>query len=245
MKLSQGFGVLVITLFVLLDGPVFAFDVKVLGTEAMPLCGIVDGKPSGVAVDVLTASTKYGAPNFEFRLTLPWARALKMVHEASSTPVAIIPLSRSPKREKIFKWITPLVPNQQRFATYGRKEPLKTIDEAKTLSIGLLRGHSAIPLLKQIGFTKIDNANSTESNAMKLRYNRIDALLDSVWILAYSWKQIGENPKDLQLGPVFTETVIYLGSGLSFPDDVAKSIANAIEQMKENGELQKIFDKWR
>ena len=222
-----------------------ATEVLVLGNESMPWNGIVDGKDSGIMVDILNEATRNGAPKFKFRLGMPWARAQIEVLKPSEELVAIIPLTRNAEREAKFKWIAELVPNEVRIVSYGRPAPITSLDEAKNLSVGLILGHAAIPQLKQSGFTRIDHAKNAESNERKLFAKRIDALIDSRMVYRYHWKQIGQNTKDLQEGPVVGEvTGIYIAGAPDFPDEVAKRIADALEKMRKSGKLKEIFNKW-
>jgi polar amino acid transport system substrate-binding protein len=90
-------------LFLVVGARAFATDVTVLGNESMPWNGIVDGKESGIMVDILNEATKNGAPKFIFKLGLPWVRAQQMVHEQNDQPTVIIPLTRTLEREKNYK----------------------------------------------------------------------------------------------------------------------------------------------
>ncbi len=59
--------------------PLFTTDalaekVVVYGLNAMPLCGVSDGKPVGITVEILQEATLYGAPEFEFVMDVPWLR---------------------------------------------------------------------------------------------------------------------------------------------------------------------------
>src|SRR5690349_16228263 len=116
------------TLLSLLTTIAQAADVKVLGNESMPYCGAVDGKPAGLAVEMLDAATREGAPRFEFDFSIPWTRAQLLVHERPT--LAIIPFTRIPEREKNYKWIAELFSFTNRVVTVGRATPLKTIEEA-------------------------------------------------------------------------------------------------------------------
>jgi len=223
-----------------------ATEVLVMGNESMPWNGIVEGKDSGIIVDILNEATNNGAPKFNFRLGMPWARAQIEVLKPNENLVAIIPLTRNAEREGKFKWIAELVSNEVRIVSYRRSVPIMSLDEAKDLSVGMILGHAAIPQLEQSGFTKIENVSNAEGNAKKLLAKRIDALIDSKMVYLYHWKTIGQNTKDLQEGPlVGNVTGIYIASGPNFPDDVAKSIADAIGRMRKSGKLQEIISKWK
>ena len=224
----------------------FAKTVVVYGLKAMPFCTTINGHPSGIAVDILNESTKYGAPNFTFNFELPWKRAQYVVQKPDAGLVAIIPFSRTQPREDNFKWVSELVKTQYRFYSYGRTSPIKSIDEIKDKKIGVVFGHAIISKLKGLGFQKIDDgAKDAAINALKLKRKRFDVIADSDIISLYHWKKLGEDTKKLQPGPVIGDIVrVYIATGLDFPDDVAKSISDAIEKMRNNGKLQEIIDKW-
>jgi polar amino acid transport system substrate-binding protein len=233
-------------LLMIAGGIAYSTDVIVIGNESLPWNGIVEGKNVGIMVDILNEATKNGAPNFQFKLGLPWARAQEMVNEKSDLPMAIIPLTRTAARENKFKWIAELVPNEIRLVTFGRPKPIKTIEEAKNLSVGVILGLSAIPQMKELGFTKFNEVSSIDINLKNLFNKRIDSIVDAKMVYLYNWKKMGYKTSDLQEGPMIGEAShIYIAGGLDFPDDIALSISAAIDKMQKNGKLKAILDKWK
>nr|WP_321503194.1 transporter substrate-binding domain-containing protein [uncultured Dethiosulfovibrio sp.] len=238
--------VAVILAQVLFASSLHAKEVVVYGLEAMPLCGVVDGKPVGVTVEILQEATNHGAPEFTFKMDVPWLRAQMMVQEEGGELNGIIPFSRSPQREDSFKWVGELIQTQFRLYSFERPAPVNSVDEAKELSIGVVRGHAIIPLLERLGITKLDLAPNAGVNAQKLRANRIAAVADSDFIALYNWKNLGEDTSKLQEGLAIGDaTRVYFAAGLHFPDDVAQSIADALENMRSNGKMDEILSRWR
>lgn len=224
----------------------YAAEVVVYGLEAMPLCGVVDGKPAGVTVEILQEATNHGAPQFVFKMDVPWLRAQMMVQEDGGELNGIIPFSRSSQREDSFKWVGELIQTQFRLYSFERSAPVNSLEEAKELSIGVVRGHAIIPLLEQLGITKLDLAPNAGVNAQKLQGHRVAAVADSDFIALYNWRNLGEDTSKLQEGlAVGDVTRVYFAAGLHFPDDVAKTIADALEQMRSNGKMDEILSRWR
>lgn len=221
-------------------------SVLVYALEAMPYCGIVDEKPAGLAVDILNEATNYGAPSFSFIFDIPWVRAQKRIQTADDDLVAIIPFSRSKSRELKYKWIAELFPTQSHLYSYKRDSPVNSAKEAKTLNIGVVRGHAIISVLESMGIYNLDtDANNASMNAMKLFNHRIDAIADSDLISIYNWKQIGQKTEDLQEGiPIGDITYVFIAGNHRFPKDIAQSIYEAIERMKKDGTYQNILDRW-
>ncbi len=227
--------------------PLTATEVVVYGLEAMPYCGLANGNPVGIAIDMLTEASNYGAPKFVYRFDLPWLRAQEHVQYPGNELAAIIPFSRTPQRQDQYKWVAELFPTQSRLYSFGRPAPLKSIDEAKNLSIGVVRGHAIIPILIKLGLNNLDDgAANAEINATKLSMNRINVMADSDLICIYSWGKVGKKTQELQVGPAIGDvTHVFIATGLGFPDDVARSISNAIDKMRRNGKVEEIINKWK
>ncbi|RDH45215.1 substrate-binding periplasmic protein [Zooshikella ganghwensis] len=223
----------------------FATTVSVYGLEAMPYCGVIDGKPVGIAVDILNEATKYGAPNFKFSFDVPWPRAILRVQQSKNELVAIIPFTRSPIREDKFKWIAEIMPTEYRFYTYNRASPIQSIDEIKNETIGVVHGHAIISMLEKLELKLDSGAKTAKTNALKMINKRYNIIADSDVIVLYSWKEIGQSTSDLQQGPsIGAIKRVYIATGLHFPDNVAESIFDAVDTMRNNDQVQKIYDKW-
>ncbi|PTN33913.1 ABC transporter substrate-binding protein [Desulfonatronum sp. SC1] len=225
---------------------VFAGEVLVYGLNAMPFCGVVDGKPVGIAVEILNEATNYGAPVFVFDMNVPWTRAQMQLQQPGNEMHAIIPFSRTTQREENFKWIGELIRTQYHIYSYGRPEPIKTMEEAQQLAVGVVRAHAIIPILERAGITNLDMAHDAEINALKLQAGRFDTIADSDFIALYNWKKIGQDTRELLVGPAIGEyTRVYIAASLNFPDEIAKRIADALEKMHSDGKMQEIINRWR
>lgn len=241
------FVILVLLSKIIIASDISKLKVEVYALEALPYCGLINGEPAGIAIDILNEASKYGAPKFIFNFSIPWLRAQDRVMQSKGELVAIIPFSRTEMRNEQYKWIAELVTTQSHFYTINRDEPIQSIDEAKKLKIGLVRGHALRGRLWDLGVINLDDgAINAEANARKLLSNRFDALADSDLIFWYSWKVIRQNPDLVQEGaPIGDITGVYIAGGLNFPNSVARSIFDAVEQMKEDGKLEEIIKRWR
>jgi len=220
-----------------------ATEVLVLGNESMPFCGIVDGKPSGMVVDILTEVTNHGGPSFKYKLGLPWKRAQQMLKKSGASPTAIVPFTRTKEREKSHTWIAEIIPNVTRLSTHKKEKPL-TIEKAKQLNIGVILGSAIIPHLKELGFTKLEEVPTAIHNSRKLAVGRIDAIVDSKYVDTYHWKLAGGDVKTLKFTNIGKEMYIYIAGNLNFPPDIAKKINIAVSLIHENGTLKAILNKW-
>jgi polar amino acid transport system substrate-binding protein len=223
-----------------------AAEIKVYGHESMPFCGTVDGQPAGMAVDILNAVTALGGPSFEFEFSPPWARAQKEMLDQPGALVAIVPLTRTPERESTYKWIAELFTHNARLISVGRPAPFKSIDEAKHMAVGNVRGSAQEATLKKLGFTNIEFVPNDEINAKKIRLGRIQAWVVSEYIDKFMYSKIGEDPAKLQVGPTVGErSHIYIAGGLTFPEAHAKAIADAMKRLRASGKVELILQKYR
>jgi len=218
--------------------------VTVYALEAMPYCGIVDGEHQGIAIDILNEATTYGAPKFIFRFDIPWKRAQEMIQDQSKDISAIIPFSYSEQRKNQFKWISLLC--TRHFKIYSLSENIQTLDDAKEHSIGIVRGHVLINIMKDLGFKKIySGAENAKKNIKMLHIGRVDGIADSDLIVIYNWNQINEDDSIIYEGPEIGDAnYIYIASSLDFPQDVADKIDRALEIMRDSGRIDAIIQKW-
>jgi polar amino acid transport system substrate-binding protein len=221
-----------------------AAEVKVVGNDSLPFCGLVDGKPGGMAVEILSAATHEGGPGFTFDFSAPWPRAQAEVHE--QTTLAIIPFTRTPEREAHYKWIAELFPYRAHLVTIGRAGPLKSIEEAKDLDVGVLNGSSAVPILTQLGISKLQTVANDDINVRKFAAGRLGVWAVSQYVDKFLYAGLGKDPAQLQYGPdLGDELHIYIAADSAFADGDAKSISDAVARVRASGELDRILRKYR
>lgn len=223
-----------------------AETVEVYALQAMPYCGSIQGRPTGLAVEILQAATRYGAPEFHFRFDIPWRRAQEMIQLRGNELSGIIPFSRTPLRETNYRWLARLFFTQSHFYSYQLPHPIASIDEARRVEIGVVRGHALINELQAAGFSLMDTgAADAGSNVRKLVYKRITSIADSDLIVRYYWKTMGYPENALQEGAAIgPPTGVYLAAGLHFPKDTEQRIQKALIRLQSSGELDKILARW-
>lgn len=160
--------------------------VEVYALEAMPYCGSAQGRPDGLAIEILQAASRQGGPEFRFRFDVPWLRAQELIQRPGNELSAIIPFSRTAPRETQYRWLAELFLTQSRFYSYQRPAPLTSMQEAQTVTIGVVRGHALLAVLQQVGIWQLDSgATDAGNNVRKLFYRRFDTIADSDLIVRY------------------------------------------------------------
>ena len=218
-------------------------EILVFANESMPQCGMVDHKPAGLAVEILNAITAEGGPSFKYDFSQPWARAQAAVHDNPGT--LIIPLTRNAEREGKYKWVARLFDNGAHLASMGRPAPIASIDQAKALGVGIMRGSIFEDYLGKARFTNMVVVPKDELIANMLVEGKVDAWAGADLVMHYLFAKIGQNPAKLQQGPQLGEAgQIFIAGDVQFPDADAKAIADSIETIRQNGKLAAILKRY-
>ena len=109
-----------------------------------------DGKTVGISTEIVREMLKsLGHPdNIE---VMPWSDGYRLAQEEDN--VILFSTTRSPAREKLFKWVGPLVPNNSVF--FARKASgisIKNLEDAKKVkALGVYKDDFGELLLKEKG----------------------------------------------------------------------------------------------
>jgi polar amino acid transport system substrate-binding protein len=156
----------------------------------------------------------------------------------------IIPFTRTPGREAQYQWVAPVLEFHTVLVTLAN--PPATIEEARKLVVGYVRGTSFKDEAEQAAFPFIEETNDDVMNARKLKLGRIGAWITTDLMAHGVYRQAGYDPAELKYGPNLGPVKIsYLAASLDFPKETAKRLANAIDQMRADGSYQAIVKRYR
>ncbi|MEM8496608.1 MAG: hypothetical protein AAF542_01215 [Pseudomonadota bacterium] len=111
--------------------------------------------------------------NYELSF-IPWKRSYRYAQTRDN--ILIYPIARTKARSKDFIWIGKIIPiNYYLFKLRERSDlKLASIDDARSLSIGVVNDHVHHEYLVSEGFSNIQPVNSSAQNLRKLLRKRID-----------------------------------------------------------------------
>ncbi|MBT2339594.1 MULTISPECIES: substrate-binding periplasmic protein [Pseudomonas] len=197
---------------------------------------------------LIAEETLKGAALTDYNVLLyPWARAYeKALREPN---VLIFPLDRTPAREQSFKWVGEIiqVPSKLYKLRGDDSIAVKTLEDAKQYSMGVVRNDAKQIYLQQRGFTRLVISADNHDNFQKLLNHQIQLL------------PIPENTarlmsQDAQVDFSTLEEVysldeqphrVYLAFSLSTPDDIVAKAQRSFEQLKTSGEVARIMNEKR
>ncbi|MBF0441332.1 MAG: transporter substrate-binding domain-containing protein [Oligoflexales bacterium] len=205
------------------------------------------GKVQGMMVDILAEIFK----KTNSRLTskdiqlLPWARAYKSLQETPNT--CLFSIGRSEAREKLFKWVGPVIDIKQVLLT--KKSKKIKITEAKDLDklqIGVIKDDYMDQHLTKLGIKKesIQKTSSSKANITKLVSDRLDGWaygdLPALWEL----KAAGQKTTDFESAYVFETASVWFGFHKDTPQEVIDEIQKALDTIKSEGKAAAIIKKY-
>jgi polar amino acid transport system substrate-binding protein len=200
------------------------------------------GDRRGFVADIAVAAvTKAGyEPKIVF---IPWRRAQLMVEEGED--LLITPFARIPEREQKFTWIAKVYDLERSFASLDK--PIDSLDDAKKVTGGILvaQGTSQEAFLLKNGFDKsqLQSQPAGMHETEMLASGRVQAWFNGTPYTVWQWKQSGAKSK-LLIGKPVTSDEVYLACSKKCSKEVVQSVASAVEQMKKNGEIDKVISSY-
>jgi polar amino acid transport system substrate-binding protein len=171
---------------------------------------------------------------------LPWKRAYTMA--LSQPQTCVFSTSRTPERDRLFKWVGPT--DEAEWVFLGRPDhefPLKTLEDARKLRIGTYNGDARDEYLRSRGF-KVDPVSNDMVNPQKLLMNRIDlwavGLRSGTQMTQYEWSD-----KVVPL-LVFNRVKVYLACNPSVPDELIARLNAALDEMRRDGTMSRLERKY-
>jgi len=224
-----------------------AADLQIITEQAPPLNytedGTDTGKLAGQAVEIVQAVQKKIGDTTPIKV-MPWARGYDLVQKEPG--VMLFSTTRTEAREPLFKWVGPVATNEWVLVA-EKGSPLKigSLDDAKKVgTVGAYKNDSRELFLKEQGFTNIDSADDPDTILKKVVSGRNDLwLTDSQEYKVLAKKQ---NVDPAELAPLFSvkKTELYMAFSKATDDAVVQKWLKGYDEIKADGTLKQIEDKW-
>ncbi|WP_028866027.1 substrate-binding periplasmic protein [Psychromonas aquimarina] len=237
-------------LFILLTGVSAASgnaqQVKAVTTDFPPFQMIQNGKIVGMSTEIVSEMAETAAVSIEIFM-YPWARAYQSALKEKN--VLIYNLLRTPEREKQFKWIGKIVPNDVNFwKLKSRKDiVIQSLDDAKKYTIGVTNMDMKHHYLIAAGFKNIQVVPKDIQNIRKLFAGRIDLLpFSNEIVLAYQANVDGLDISLLEKAYFLDEisSDLYAAFSSTTSDQLVEKFTTALIKMKKNGRYEQIKKKY-
>ena len=233
----------------LLAGTVRAADISlVLLTENFPPYNMAkngknfaqDENINGIAVDIVREIFKRADIPYSLTLRSPWERIYKLALENPGYGVFV--MARLPEREKLFKWVGPIGPDDWiMLAKADSTIALDSLEQARKYKIGAYKGDAIAETLAKQGLNPIVVLRD-QDNAKKLVSGQIDLWATGDPAGRYLARQDGVN--DLKTVLRFNSAELYLALNKDVPDEVVARLQAALDELRKEGAVDAIMARY-
>ncbi|POZ60030.1 substrate-binding periplasmic protein [Chromobacterium alticapitis] len=211
--------------------------INLYGLDYPPFVMKVDGGERGIALEAVDKVLARAGMRGQL-VMLPWKRA--QLQAQGEEYACLLPLTRSPKREALYRWIGLLDNSDQTlFVLAGKPSRIHSLEDLKGKRVVALLGSSMSDWLRmhQVEFAELP---TTEDAYRELSLGVADAWAVHAPVARYLVKQQGRNAVPIQPALRLQETHLYLACSKRMPEAVAQRLSEAFKQVRESGELERI-----
>lgn len=229
-----------------------ASELRIVTEELPPYNMTQGGQVTGMSTEVVQAVLKdVGMPAPAIQ-SMPWARAYDIA--LNSENVLIYSITRTPQREKLFKWVGVIAPTQwYLFSRTGRSLPaIRSVEEARKHQIATVNEDVGEQYLVSKGFVigkNLQSSNKYEFNYEKLKLGRVDYWIANEMNATWLSRQAGDDPermlvRALPLPDLMQDEGLNMAFSLKTPDAVVERFRKSLETIRRNGTYEAIKRKW-
>jgi len=230
-------------------GDAYPGRLVLVAADSAPTAYMVDGKPSGMLVDVVTEAFQRTGDQFEIQL-MPWARCLAEVR--SGRVDGIFSVFKLPERNEFLTYTSvPIITQVEAFFVPADSDVKFGGDMSKlgALRIGTIRGTSygikVDSALKTGVWPTVVETNSVDSLVGMLVLKRIDLAVGYRHVFLEAARKKGYLNEIRELSPGIDEIQSYLA--FTKQRDYSEVIAGfdrALTSMKSDHSFEAIFEKY-
>ena len=199
-----------------------------------------DENINGIAVDIVREMFKRANITYSLTLRFPWERIYKIALEKPGYGVFV--MARLPDREKLFKWVGPIGPDDWiMLAKADSKISLESLEQARKYKIGAYKGDAIAETLAKQGLKPIVVLRD-QDNAKKLVSGQIDLWATGDPAGRYLARQEGVNGLKTVLR--FNSAELYLALNKDVPDEVVAKLQAALDQLRKEGMVDEIMARY-
>lgn len=213
-----------------------AQTINLLTEDAYPFQYLENKQLTGMAVEVVNEVFKRAGVGRKDEL-LSWKDAYDRAQMYPNT--CIYSTARTENREKLFKWIGPIVENKwAAFARKGFKGSLSRPEDFAQYRVGVLQGDAKERYLKDLAVTFRVAQTDDAMNPPKLTLNRTEPDKIDLWITGYytgAHVAAKTGVRDIVPVWVFQTSENFLACQQSLPQATADKLQKALDAMKRDG----------
>lgn len=194
----------------------------------------------GIAVDILREAFKRAGIPYSMTLRFPWERIYHLALEKPGYGVFVT--ARVPEREKLFKWVGPIGPDDWVLLARGDSPiTLTSLEQARQYRVGAYKGDAIALSLEKQGLAPVIVLRD-QDNARKLQAGQIDLWATGAPAGQFLARQVGISGFKTVLR--FNQAELFLALNKDVPDEVVSKLQKALDELKAEGVDEKIRAKY-
>lgn len=234
---------ILLPILVLIVPTIMAYPLNIYTEEWSPISFSVDGKPDGLAVQVVQEIQKR-IKNQDPIKVVPWARGWKMLTEQPNT--VLFTMTRTTEREQMFTMIGPVAIGTTNF--YALKNSgikITSLEDAKSAkAIGVYRASVEERILLEQGFTNIAASSTPLLSAKQLIKHRIDLWCNANLTAPSILTEAGASIDDVESLFTISANHLYIAFSRGTANEVIEQWKNSLAAIKADGTFKTIYHAW-
>ncbi|UGQ47083.1 substrate-binding periplasmic protein [Massilia endophytica] len=214
-----------------------AAPLRVVTSDIPPLAIANSPARPGALVDLVREMARRAEVEIQVEY-VPWKRALFLVSTVPNT--AIFPITRTPEREKVYRWLVPLHYERFVFIAEEGKTDVRNIAALKNKRIAILRGSVQMENLKRQGFTKLLETTTVQGGVRLVRTGIADAVFGDQDIISGTAHVFFPDMRYAISDPLVT-TETWLGGSTDVSDAVASRLQAAMKGIVKDGTYARVL----
>lgn len=226
-----------------MPAPAARGPLRILGADAAPLFFQRDGVISGFCAEVVKDIQRRIGDRTPMQV-VPWVRAYRTALAGENVVLACP--KRTPSREKLFKWVGPLLDTHTNlYALRSAGLRLQALDDARKLD-GILipREFYSYEYLAAAGFTNLEPVGNARTMLTMLLAGRRQAMVTDSEQLATLLAQAGVPSNTVVPVLPLMNTQSYLTFPPDAPEAQVAQWRQALEAMKQDGTFARLQKQW-
>ncbi|QDG76558.1 ABC transporter substrate-binding protein [Labrenzia sp. PHM005] len=219
-----------------------ADTLEIVTEQLPPFNYLEDGIAKGMGTEVVQAVLKETGREAPIRF-LPWARSYQMALKTPGT--LIFSILRTDEREEKFKWVGEIAPYGVSFYHLAENTEInvRTLEDAKPLSVGVYLGDAKAEYLTQKGFKNLSQVEDDRFNLRKLLLGRIDLMVIDDSVIVELLRSEGVDPALVRRTMPISDLSghAYMAFNKDTAKDLVDSFREGLEQIKLNGTYDRII----
>jgi len=217
-------------------------DLTILSQIMKPLNYLEDGQLKGISVETVQGiQNRLGLKNPIVAID-NWDSIFNRLKIEEN--IAVITTALTAERKGLFKWVGPVSLLHTGFITLRSSNLVITqIADARNLaSVGVIKSSVTEETLQALGFTNLVEYLNEEALVSGLYSGSVEVVFDMFNLIQIAAQEKGLDESQLNFQLVQNSTHTYIAFSDDLSDKVISNWQNALDEMKDDGSLQAIFD---